>query len=178
MCICMCINTSENNMDIACNNSKCYDIYIGIYGEIMSCIVLPNSVGVGSSGSVLGMLASWSIWILLRWYVVMSHICTFIYPCTYVCKFIRLHIYIFFGGGGLLECLDLIQMVYSGYAYLYIHIYKRYVQSYIYLCIFIYDYVYFIHMTSGDVGLLECIDLIQVVNIHYISTFMHIFLVV
>lgn len=33
-----------------------------------SCIVLPNSVGVGSSGAVLGMLASWIVWIVFRWY--------------------------------------------------------------------------------------------------------------
>jgi hypothetical protein len=31
-------------------------------------MVLPDSVGVGSSGAVLGMLASWIVWIVFRWY--------------------------------------------------------------------------------------------------------------
>ena len=30
--------------------------------------MLPDPVGVGSSGAVLGMLASWIVWILFRWY--------------------------------------------------------------------------------------------------------------
>lgn len=38
--------------------------YLYIYN---SCIVLPDPVGVGSSGAVLGMLASWIVWILFRW---------------------------------------------------------------------------------------------------------------
>ena len=37
-----------------------------------SCIVLPDPVGVGSSGAVLGMLASWIVWILFRWYVLLN----------------------------------------------------------------------------------------------------------
>ena len=41
---------------------------------LCSCIVLPDPVGVGSSGAVLGMLASWIVWILFRWFVhVTSH---------------------------------------------------------------------------------------------------------
>eukprot|EP01032_Pedospumella_encystans_P021264 gene21264-24131_t len=39
----------------------------GIFGEMMSCIFLPGTVGVGSSGAVLGMLASWVVWIIFRW---------------------------------------------------------------------------------------------------------------
>jgi membrane associated rhomboid family serine protease len=39
----------------------------GIYGNMLSCIFLPDSVGIGSSGAVLGMLTSWIVWILFRW---------------------------------------------------------------------------------------------------------------
>lgn len=44
-------------------------IYIssGIYGNMLSCIFLPDSVGIGSSGAVLGMLTAWIVWILFRW---------------------------------------------------------------------------------------------------------------
>ena len=34
---------------------------------VHSCIFLPGTVGVGSSGAVLGMLASWVVWIIFRW---------------------------------------------------------------------------------------------------------------
>lgn len=37
---------------------------------MLSCIFLPNSVGIGSSGAVLGMLTAWIVWILFRWYKV------------------------------------------------------------------------------------------------------------
>lgn len=39
----------------------------GIYGNMLSCIFLPDSVGVGSSGAVLGMLSAWLVWIVFRW---------------------------------------------------------------------------------------------------------------
>lgn len=39
----------------------------GIYGNMLSCIFLPDSVGIGSSGAVLGMLTAWIVWILFRW---------------------------------------------------------------------------------------------------------------
>lgn len=44
-------------------------IYIvsGIYGEVVSCIFLPNAVGVGSSGAIMGMLSAWVVWLVLRW---------------------------------------------------------------------------------------------------------------
>lgn len=44
-------------------------IYVlsGIFGNMFSCIFLPNTVGVGSSGAVLGMLSSWIVWIVFRW---------------------------------------------------------------------------------------------------------------
>lgn len=34
---------------------------------MLSCIFLPDSVGIGSSGAVLGMLTAWIVWILFRW---------------------------------------------------------------------------------------------------------------
>ena len=39
----------------------------GVFGNMMSCIFLPDSIGVGSSGAVLGMLSSWIVWITFRW---------------------------------------------------------------------------------------------------------------
>lgn len=39
----------------------------GIYGVVLSCLFLPNAVGVGSSGSLMGMLSSWVVWIIFRW---------------------------------------------------------------------------------------------------------------
>jgi membrane associated rhomboid family serine protease len=39
----------------------------GFFGNMMSCIFLPDSVGVGSSGAVLGMLSAWIVWIIFRW---------------------------------------------------------------------------------------------------------------
>ena len=39
----------------------------GIYGEMCSCLFIPDSVGVGSSGALMGMLASWVVWIIFRW---------------------------------------------------------------------------------------------------------------
>lgn len=39
----------------------------GIFGNICSCIFLSDSVGVGSSGAVLGMLCAWLVWIIFRW---------------------------------------------------------------------------------------------------------------
>ena len=36
--------------------------------------MLPDPVGVGSSGAVLGMLASWIVWILFRWFVYITSI--------------------------------------------------------------------------------------------------------
>ena len=39
----------------------------GVFGNMCSCIFLPDNIGVGSSGAVLGMLSSWIIWIIFRW---------------------------------------------------------------------------------------------------------------
>lgn len=39
----------------------------GIFGAMMSCLFLPSSVGVGSSGALMGMLSSWVVWIIFRW---------------------------------------------------------------------------------------------------------------
>jgi membrane associated rhomboid family serine protease len=44
----------------------------GIFGNMMSCIFLPDAVGVGSSGAVLGMLSSWMVWLVFRWYGLFS----------------------------------------------------------------------------------------------------------
>ena len=32
-----------------------------------SCCFLPESVGVGASGALMGMLSSWVVWIIFRW---------------------------------------------------------------------------------------------------------------
>jgi len=39
----------------------------GIFGNICSCLFLPEGVSVGASGALLGMLASWCVWIMFRW---------------------------------------------------------------------------------------------------------------
>lgn len=39
----------------------------GIFGEILSCLFIPDAVGVGSSGALMGLLGSWVTWILMRW---------------------------------------------------------------------------------------------------------------
>ena len=33
----------------------------------MSCIFIPNTVGVGSSGALMGLLSSWIVWMIFRW---------------------------------------------------------------------------------------------------------------
>jgi len=35
--------------------------------NMCSCIFNPDSISVGSSGAVLGMLSSWIVWIIFRW---------------------------------------------------------------------------------------------------------------
>jgi membrane associated rhomboid family serine protease len=56
-------------LNIVYGNLKWLIIYLlaGIFGNMMSVCFLPESVGVGSSGAVLGMLTSWVVWILFRW---------------------------------------------------------------------------------------------------------------
>lgn len=39
----------------------------GIYGNMLSCIFLPDAIGVGSSGALMGILSAWLIWIIFRW---------------------------------------------------------------------------------------------------------------
>ena len=39
----------------------------GIFGNLCSCIFLPEGVSVGASGALLGILTAWSIWIVFRW---------------------------------------------------------------------------------------------------------------
>lgn len=44
----------------------------GIFGNICSCIFFKDSISVGSSGSILGMLTAWLVWIIYRWLVIFS----------------------------------------------------------------------------------------------------------
>jgi len=39
----------------------------GFFGNMFSVVLLANDVAVGSSGSLMGMLSSWVVWILYRW---------------------------------------------------------------------------------------------------------------
>jgi len=39
----------------------------GVYGNILSCISHPDDVGVGSSGSLMGILAAWVVFIIYTW---------------------------------------------------------------------------------------------------------------
>jgi len=56
-------------LNLVYGNAKWLWIYLvsGVFGNICSCIFLPDSVGVGSSGALLGMLTSWIAWIIFRW---------------------------------------------------------------------------------------------------------------
>jgi len=56
-------------LNLVYGNVKFLWIYFfgGVFGVLMSCCFLPDSVGVGSSGALMGMLASWVVWILFRW---------------------------------------------------------------------------------------------------------------
>ena len=38
-----------------------------MYGTILSCVLLPDTVGVGASGALLGNLSAWLTWIIFRW---------------------------------------------------------------------------------------------------------------
>lgn len=57
-------------LNLAYGNLKWLSIYFlsGIYGNMFSCIFLTDSVGVGSSGALLGILSSWMVWIVFRWW--------------------------------------------------------------------------------------------------------------
>jgi membrane associated rhomboid family serine protease len=56
-------------LNICYGTPKWFFIYFisGFFGEIMSCLIIPDAVGVGSSGALMGMLASWVVWIVFRW---------------------------------------------------------------------------------------------------------------
>jgi hypothetical protein len=47
----------------------------------LSCIFLPDAIGVGSSGALMGMLSAWLIWIVFRWLPSLS------YPAVLHCSF-------------------------------------------------------------------------------------------
>jgi membrane associated rhomboid family serine protease len=56
-------------LNLVFGNVRWMWIYLvsGVFGNICSCAFLPNSVGVGSSGALLGMLSAWIVWIVFRW---------------------------------------------------------------------------------------------------------------
>ena len=64
--MCAEIHCSEPFINAFCDylKKKVNDI---IVSHMYSCIFLPESVGVGSSGALLGILASWIVWIIFRW---------------------------------------------------------------------------------------------------------------
>lgn len=39
----------------------------GFFGNMMSCVYSPDSISLGSSGAVLGILSAWIVWIIFRW---------------------------------------------------------------------------------------------------------------
>lgn len=42
----------------------------GIFGNILSVIMSPDAVGVGSSGALMGVLAAWAVFIVITWQLV------------------------------------------------------------------------------------------------------------
>lgn len=56
-------------LNLVFGNAKWIWIYLvsGVFGNVCSCCFLPDSVGVGSSGALLGMLTAWIVWIIFRW---------------------------------------------------------------------------------------------------------------
>lgn len=56
-------------LNIAYGTPQFLAIYIvsGVFGNMLSCIVRPDTISVGSSGAVLGILTSWLVWIIFRW---------------------------------------------------------------------------------------------------------------
>lgn len=56
-------------LNLVFGNFSWITIYLmsGVFGNICSCCFLPNSVGVGSSGALLGMLSAWIVWLVFRW---------------------------------------------------------------------------------------------------------------
>jgi membrane associated rhomboid family serine protease len=56
-------------LNIIFNNYIFFLIYLlsGVFGNICSCIFLPEAISVGASGALLGILSSWAVWIIYRW---------------------------------------------------------------------------------------------------------------
>jgi membrane associated rhomboid family serine protease len=56
-------------LNLVFGTQKWLAIYIisGIFGELVSCASLPESIGVGSSGAIMGILTAWIVWIVFRW---------------------------------------------------------------------------------------------------------------
>lgn len=67
-----CLFTISLFQSLSSFNILLFLLLISLYSSscqfVVSCIFLPGTVGVGSSGAVLGMLASWVVWIIFRWY--------------------------------------------------------------------------------------------------------------
>ena len=56
-------------LNIVWGTPKFLLIYLlsGMFGNVASCIFLPDTIGVGASGSLLGILSAWLVWIIFRW---------------------------------------------------------------------------------------------------------------
>lgn len=56
-------------LELVFTTPKWIAVYLssGVFGNICSCLFLPDAASVGSSGAVLGLLTSWMVWILFRW---------------------------------------------------------------------------------------------------------------
>ncbi len=56
-------------LNIVYGNVRWATIYLlsGVFGNLCSCMFLPDGVSVGASGAILGMLSSWCVWIGFRW---------------------------------------------------------------------------------------------------------------
>jgi len=56
-------------LEIIWGHTQWITVYVlgGVYGNLASCIFLPDTIGVGSSGALMGMLGAWVIFLLVRW---------------------------------------------------------------------------------------------------------------
>lgn len=56
-------------LELVFTTPKWIAVYLssGVFGNICSCLFLPDAASVGSSGAVLGLLTSWMVWIVFRW---------------------------------------------------------------------------------------------------------------
>lgn len=56
-------------MEMRWGRTKWLIIYVvtGCYGSLCSCITLPDSLGVGASGAIMGMFGAWMVDMMLAW---------------------------------------------------------------------------------------------------------------